>query len=317
VRDADVILAMDKGKVVELGRHAELMEKRGSYYQLVSLQELEESQGATRSAHAFPGCLGAWAQFTFGKVIFIQSNPNGKPHPGGHRQPSLQPASALRKPTRGATIDLRRLVVVSLYLRPAPTSRSTVHADGKEHAMNKRRNVTLIAGVVSAAALLLGSRATSAQSDEAEFHLEYSSSGAASAYQELRPGSCTSDGTSIFCSGSSVQNVTYSGDIVGTGINLVQWNWFSGNPDIVKFAVNEQVTGTVKGCGTGVFYVAGTGTNHFATTYVMGGNDMLGPGGGDLETLSGSGTFAGHAYPDHSFEDHVSVSVKCHHALQH
>jgi hypothetical protein len=180
--------------------------------------------------------------------------------------------------------------------------------------MHKRWNVILIAGVACAAALLLGSRATNAQSDEAEFHLEYASSGLAADYQQQRLPSCTSDGISFFCNGASVQKTSYSGDIVGTGINLVQWNWFSGNPDIVKFAVNEQITGTVKGCGTGVFYIAGTGTNHFSTTFVMGGTDLVGPGGGDLEAMSGSGTFEGHAYPDNSFDDHVSVSVKCHRA---
>jgi ABC-type bacteriocin/lantibiotic exporter with double-glycine peptidase domain len=47
VRQADVILVMDQGKVVELGRHEELMAKKGSYHQLVSSQELERSVGTT------------------------------------------------------------------------------------------------------------------------------------------------------------------------------------------------------------------------------------------------------------------------------
>jgi ABC-type bacteriocin/lantibiotic exporter with double-glycine peptidase domain len=47
VRNADVIVVMDKGKVVELGRHEELMAKKGSYFQLISSQELEESSDKT------------------------------------------------------------------------------------------------------------------------------------------------------------------------------------------------------------------------------------------------------------------------------
>lgn len=39
IRNADVIFALDGGKVMESGTHAQLMEKRGVYYNLVITQE--------------------------------------------------------------------------------------------------------------------------------------------------------------------------------------------------------------------------------------------------------------------------------------
>lgn len=42
--DADTILVMDKGQIVERGTHAELMEQRGKYEQLWSLQQSENEQ---------------------------------------------------------------------------------------------------------------------------------------------------------------------------------------------------------------------------------------------------------------------------------
>ena len=41
IRDAHVILAMEAGQVVEMGTHAQLMDSRGKYFDLVSAQELE------------------------------------------------------------------------------------------------------------------------------------------------------------------------------------------------------------------------------------------------------------------------------------
>ncbi|MBR2717075.1 MAG: ABC transporter ATP-binding protein [Oscillospiraceae bacterium] len=46
VRDADVILVVNDGKIVERGKHAELMEKRGTYYRLYTRQYEEEATGA-------------------------------------------------------------------------------------------------------------------------------------------------------------------------------------------------------------------------------------------------------------------------------
>ena len=42
IRNADVIVAVKEGEVVETGTHTELMEKRGFYYQLVLLQTMVE-----------------------------------------------------------------------------------------------------------------------------------------------------------------------------------------------------------------------------------------------------------------------------------
>ena len=46
IRTADVIVGIDKGRVVEIGSHSELMEKQGLYYKLVMSQSTEETDGA-------------------------------------------------------------------------------------------------------------------------------------------------------------------------------------------------------------------------------------------------------------------------------
>ncbi|MBO6304305.1 MAG: ATP-binding cassette domain-containing protein, partial [Selenomonadaceae bacterium] len=39
VKDADFLVVMDKGKIMEIGTHEELMEKKGAYYRLYASQE--------------------------------------------------------------------------------------------------------------------------------------------------------------------------------------------------------------------------------------------------------------------------------------
>src|SRR5205814_4512903 len=41
IRDADLIVVMDRGKIVETGTHEELLEKRGFYYELYQSQFVE------------------------------------------------------------------------------------------------------------------------------------------------------------------------------------------------------------------------------------------------------------------------------------
>ena len=41
IMNADVILVMDKGKIVESGNHKELLEKGGIYSRLVNMQSLD------------------------------------------------------------------------------------------------------------------------------------------------------------------------------------------------------------------------------------------------------------------------------------
>jgi ATP-binding cassette subfamily B protein len=38
IRHADMIIVIDKGEIVEMGGHNELMKKRGTYYQMFSRQ---------------------------------------------------------------------------------------------------------------------------------------------------------------------------------------------------------------------------------------------------------------------------------------
>ena len=42
IRNADVIMALDQGQLVERGTHDQLMEKNGLYYRLVTSQEREQ-----------------------------------------------------------------------------------------------------------------------------------------------------------------------------------------------------------------------------------------------------------------------------------
>ena len=42
IRSADIILVVDGGKIVERGSHAELIKKRGTYYNLYMRQFQEE-----------------------------------------------------------------------------------------------------------------------------------------------------------------------------------------------------------------------------------------------------------------------------------
>jgi ABC-type multidrug transport system fused ATPase/permease subunit len=41
VKDCDVIIAMDRGQIVEMGTHTELIAKRGYYHMLSNQQDLE------------------------------------------------------------------------------------------------------------------------------------------------------------------------------------------------------------------------------------------------------------------------------------
>lgn len=45
IRDCDEIIVLDKGSIVEQGRHEELMEKRGPYYQLIMAEEEKRETG--------------------------------------------------------------------------------------------------------------------------------------------------------------------------------------------------------------------------------------------------------------------------------
>ena len=41
IQTADKILVLQKGKIIEQGKHQELLEAKGMYYKLVSMQSLD------------------------------------------------------------------------------------------------------------------------------------------------------------------------------------------------------------------------------------------------------------------------------------
>ena len=45
IQNADVIYVLDGGKVVESGRHKDLLAKKGRYFELVQLQSLKKAEG--------------------------------------------------------------------------------------------------------------------------------------------------------------------------------------------------------------------------------------------------------------------------------
>jgi len=47
IQDADLIVAMDKGRIVESGTHDQLLSKRGKYYEMFVLQQLEQQIATT------------------------------------------------------------------------------------------------------------------------------------------------------------------------------------------------------------------------------------------------------------------------------
>jgi ATP-binding cassette subfamily B protein len=44
IKNADKILVMDKGEIIEQGHHQDLMDKRGTYFELYEKQLLEEEE---------------------------------------------------------------------------------------------------------------------------------------------------------------------------------------------------------------------------------------------------------------------------------
>ena len=51
VQTADVIIAISGGKVMELGSHCQLMEKKGLYYELVTAQKVDQEEDQKQSKY--------------------------------------------------------------------------------------------------------------------------------------------------------------------------------------------------------------------------------------------------------------------------
>jgi len=55
VRDAHWILVLDEGRIVEQGRHEDLLAARGRYWTLLDRQRLEEELEAAEAPTTAPG----------------------------------------------------------------------------------------------------------------------------------------------------------------------------------------------------------------------------------------------------------------------
>ena len=104
IRDADTILVMDRGHIVEQGTHAELLARRGFYYDLYTSQFLEPLAEVPVPHRGRPGVRGArrrWAA----RVRRARRHPG--PRPEGHRQMPVHrgihgEAPRISGPARGA-----------------------------------------------------------------------------------------------------------------------------------------------------------------------------------------------------------------------
>lgn len=56
IRTADVIVALSRGRVAELGTHDQLMEGKGLYHELVTAQTIDECKEKTRGTNVFLWC---------------------------------------------------------------------------------------------------------------------------------------------------------------------------------------------------------------------------------------------------------------------
>ena len=52
IRNADKIIVIEKGRMIEAGTHEELLQKKGHYYQLYSMQFLQEKEGIMQGERA-------------------------------------------------------------------------------------------------------------------------------------------------------------------------------------------------------------------------------------------------------------------------
>jgi ATP-binding cassette subfamily B protein len=57
--DADQILVMDHGRIIERGSHRDLLEAAGAYAQMWALQQQEEAAGARLGPEASPAATAA------------------------------------------------------------------------------------------------------------------------------------------------------------------------------------------------------------------------------------------------------------------
>ena len=63
IQTADVIVAISGGKVVELGSHHQLMEKKGLYYELVMAQSVDEAEDKNLSKYIVINSIGQFTTF--------------------------------------------------------------------------------------------------------------------------------------------------------------------------------------------------------------------------------------------------------------
>lgn len=82
VRDADLILVIDEGKIVERGRHPELMDRDGLYRRLYEMQFRQQPAEAPALAGRAAGGPGGGAQNAGPAAVPARAGQAGRPRPG-------------------------------------------------------------------------------------------------------------------------------------------------------------------------------------------------------------------------------------------
>jgi ATP-binding cassette subfamily B protein len=102
IRDADVILVMNNGTIIEQGNHQQLLDKKGFYYDLYNSQFIgatTEEEPAQEAPAGFPGGFpgggpGGPGSAPSGKAPSGKGGPGGKGGKGGPRKGEKPPVGA-------------------------------------------------------------------------------------------------------------------------------------------------------------------------------------------------------------------------------
>jgi hypothetical protein len=157
----------------------------------------------------------------------------------------------------------------------------------------KTEGGAIFAGLVAALALLPNTGRADDESPGSSpprtLHLEYTNIQKGVDVNQLSF-TCTPDPQNpsnvLSCQAAQHQTSIDSGDWTASIEAYLIWFW-PGHGTLLRWAITELQTGTMKGCGTGTIEVTGTGTFDFATNVTHGGPLVIKGVGGDLVEVTG------------------------------